>query len=130
MADLGFKVFKLSTSNFKVWRGNEITEENLSNQLDAFTNPIKEGSEKQNMLYELLLKAGYHLTDKIEDQGKFYSIRDGQLVIALEEMSQAVVDSIIAVKPKKVITLDNLFSDNDQLKTNTVLQMKDAGIDF
>lgn len=128
--DLGFKVFKLSPSNFKIWRGNEVSEENLSDQLDAFTNPIKEGSEKQNMLYELLLKAGYKLTNKVESKGKFYSICDGELVIALEEMSQAVVDSIIAVKPKKVITLDNLFSDNDQLKTNTVLQMKDAAIDF
>ena len=128
--NLGFKVFKLSPSNFKIWRGNEVSEENLSSQLDAFTNPIKEGSEKQNMLYELLLKAGYKLTNKVESKGKFYSICDGELVIALEEMSQAVVDSIIAVKPKKVITLDNLFSDNDQLKTNTVLQMKDAAIDF
>ena len=27
--DLGFKVFKLSSSNFKIWRGSEITEENL-----------------------------------------------------------------------------------------------------
>jgi adenine-specific DNA-methyltransferase len=29
-----------------------------------------------------------------------------------------------------VITLDNLFSGKDKLKTNAVLQMKDAGIDF
>lgn len=36
--DLGFKVFKLSTSNFRIWRGDEITEENLLQQLDAFTN--------------------------------------------------------------------------------------------
>lgn len=128
--DLGFKVFKLAPSNFKIWRGNEITEENLNSQLDAFTNPVKEGSEKQNMLYELMLKAGYTLVDKVEDKGKFYSIRDGELIIASEEMNQTVVDAIIAVKPKKIITLDNLFSDNDQLKTNTVLQMKDSGIDF
>ena len=33
-------------------------------------------------------------------------------------------------KPKKVTTLDILFANNDQLKTNTLLQMKDAGIDF
>ena len=33
------------------------------------------------------------------------------------------------VAPQKVITLD-LFTGNDQLKTNTVLQMRDAGIDF
>jgi adenine-specific DNA-methyltransferase len=28
------------------------------------------------------------------------------------------------------ITLDRPFKDNDQLKTNTLLQMKDAGIEF
>lgn len=31
---------------------------------------------------------------------------------------------------QKIITFDILFSDNDQLKTDTVLQMCDAGIDF
>ena len=28
------------------------------------------------------------------------------------------------------MTLDRLFNNNDQLKTNTALQMKDAGIEF
>ncbi len=128
--DLGFKVFKLSTSNFKIWRGNEITQENLVTQLDAFTNPVKEESKTDNMLFELMLKAGYLLTDKIESKGKYYSVNDGELIIALEELNQNIIDNIVTAQPKKVITLDNLFTGNDQLKTNTVLQMKDAGIDF
>lgn len=128
--DLGFKVFKLSSSNFKIWRGNEITEENLEQQLDAFTNPVREGSEKENMLYELILKAGYLLTDKVEEKEKYYSVNNGELIIALEEMNQKLIDSIISAKPKKVIALDKLFTGNDQLKTNTVLQMKDKEIDF
>ena len=126
----GFKVFKLSSSNFKIWRGNEITEENLETQLDAFTNPVREGSEKENMLYELILKAGYLLTDKIEAKEKYYSVNDGELIIALKDMDQKLIDNIISAKPKKVITLDKLFTGNDQLKTNTVLQMIDAEIDF
>jgi len=128
--DLGFKVFKLSSSNFKIWRSNDITEENLETQLDAFTNPVREGSEKENMLYELILKAGYLLTDKVEAKEKYYSVNDGELIIALEEMNQELIDTIISAKPKKVITLDNLFTGSDQLKTNTVLQMRDAEIDF
>ena len=128
--DLGFKVFKLSPSNFKIWRGNEITEENLVTQLDAFTNPVREESKTDNMLYELMLKAGFALTDKVETKEKFYSVHDGELIIALEEINQKIIDSIIAAQPKKVITLDNLFTGNDQLKTNTVLQMRDAAIDF
>jgi adenine-specific DNA-methyltransferase len=128
--DLGFKVFKLSPSNFKIWRGNEITEENLESQLEAFTNAIKEGSETENMLYELILKSGYLLTDNVEAKGKYYSINDSELIIALKEITQKLIDKIISEKPKKVIMLDKLFSGNDQLKTNTVLQMKDAEIDF
>jgi len=128
--DLGFKTFKLCSSNFKIWRGNEITEENLETQLEAFTNPVREGREKVNLLYELILKSGYILTDKIDFKGKYYSVKDGELIIALEEMNQELVEDIISTKPKKVLTLDKLFTSNDKLKTNTVLQMRDSEIDF
>ncbi len=154
--EVGFKVFKLSPSNFKIWRSAEITEENLESQLDAFVNPAKQGTEKQNVLYELMLKAGYLLTDRVEyvvaseakqpankkgiassrqsgtrnDGIGYYSVNDGELIIALEEMNKKLIAQIISAKPKKVITLDKLFTGNDQLKTNTVLQMRDAEIDF
>ncbi|MDP3112912.1 MAG: DNA methyltransferase [Thermodesulfovibrionales bacterium] len=148
--EVGFKVFKLSPSSFKIWRGAEIdSEEKLVQQLDAFTNPIKPGAEKQNMLYELMLKAGYELTSPLtpllkergtdnddapspqgEGWGEVYSINNNELIIALDEMNEKLIEQIIAAKPQKVITLDSLFTGNDQLKTNTVLQMRDAGVDF
>ncbi|MFA4829080.1 MAG: site-specific DNA-methyltransferase [Thermodesulfovibrionales bacterium] len=137
--DLGFKVFKLSSSNFKIWRGSEIdSEEKLVQQLDAFTNPIKPDAEKQNMLYELMLKAGYELTSFVQyvplSKGKgavgYYSINKNELIIALDAMNGKLIEQIISAKPQKVITLDSLFTGNDQLKTNTVLQMRDAGVDF
>jgi adenine-specific DNA-methyltransferase len=128
--DLGFKVFKLSPSNFKIWRGSEVTEDNLVQQLEVFTDPVRANSPEKNMLYELMLKAGYQLTDKVENRGSYYSIANEQLIIALKKLNETIITEIIAAKPKKVITLDNLYAGNDQLKTNTVLQMKDAGIDF
>lgn len=133
--DLGFKVFNLSSSSFKIWRGSEIdSEEKLVQQLDAFTNPIRPGAEKQNMLYELMLKAGYGLTLPLtlsqSGEGNYYSVNNGELIVALDAMSEKLVEQIIAAKPQKVITLDSLFTGNDQLKSNTVLQMRDAGVDF
>ena len=128
--DLGFKVFKLTPSNFKIWRSGDVNEENLMQQLEAFTNPVHANSPEQNMLYELMLKAGYQLTDKVEKTGNYYEIANGELIIALQKLNDKNIQQIIAAKPKKVITLDNLFTGNDQLKTNTVLQMKDAEIDF
>ena len=159
--DLGFKVFKLSPSSFKIWRGSEIdSEDKLVQQMDAFTNPTRPGAEKQNMLYELMLKAGYALTSSIQyvsqnhpspqssptegqgglripstlagegQGGGYYSINNNELIIALDAMHEKLIEQIISAKPQKVITLDSLFTGNDQLKTNTVLQMRDAGVDF
>ena len=48
----------------------------------------------------------------------------------LEKATQKIVDAIIKENPQKVVALDRLFKDNDQLKTNTSLQMKDAEIEF
>ncbi len=142
--DLGFKAFCLTQSNFKIWRGSEVNVDNLVQQLEAFTDPVYANSLEQNMLYELMLKAGYLLTDVVREYNilnegddeaehidtRIYLIADGELIIALDKINQFVVQLIIDESPKKVIMLDNLFTGNDQLKTNTVLQMKDAEIDF
>ena len=40
------------------------------------------------------------------------------------------MDLVLKEQPQKVIALDRLFTGNDQLKTNTALQMRDAGIEF
>jgi adenine-specific DNA-methyltransferase len=48
----------------------------------------------------------------------------------LEKVDENILRSVIVEKPQKVIILDRLFENNDQLKTNTALQMKDAEIDF
>jgi adenine-specific DNA-methyltransferase len=133
--DLGFKAFTLESSNFKIWRTDTIeSEEDLKHQMEAFVDPVRGRSEAEDMAWEILLKSGYELTtpmERIEVAGvPTYSIADGELILFLEAVSQEAIDAIIARKPKRVICLDRLFSGNDQLKTNTALQMKDAGVEF
>ena len=128
--DLGFKVFKLRKSNFKIWRNDTIDNgEKLIKQLDSFKDPVQEGSDTENMLYELLLKSGVELTAQIEKKDGYFLVNN-ELIVALERMDEKLVKSILAENPAKVITLDRLFEGNDPLKTNTALQMKDAGIEF
>jgi len=138
--DLGFKVFKLKNSNFKLWRGDVFKNgDEISQQLEVFETPEKDGALEENILYELILKSGYELTSSIEyitphnikgGTGVFFSISNGELIIALFSINDVMIKEIIKLKPKKCIILDKLFNGNDQLKTNTVLQMKDAGIEF
>jgi adenine specific DNA methylase Mod len=131
--DLGFKVFKLQPSNFKIWR-SDIKEEDLPKQLDAFEKPVKPESQITNMMWEILLKFGYDLNTKVEEKKvngcDMFSVADAEIVLALSKISEKAIKEITKLKPKKFICLDSLFSGNDQLKTNTALQLKDAGIDF
>lgn len=129
--DLGFKVLKLEDSNFKQWQ--QITGKDakaLAEQMKLFIDPVSETATIENMAYELLLKSGKDLNSKIDKKDGFYSINDSEIVLMLEKATQKIIDSVISLKPNKVIALDRLFKGNDQLKTNTVLQMKDAGIEF
>ena len=131
MPDLGFKVFRLSESNFKQWR--EIkgsNKEEWKQQMLDFINPVAENATTDNMVYELLLKSGKSLTSTIEHQNGYHAINGKELTLMLETATQEVVDAILAGHPQKVIALDNLFEGNDQLKTNTALQMRDAGVEF
>lgn len=129
--DLGFKVLKLSDSNFKQWQ--QITgkdKQALEEQMKLFVDPVAKNATTEDMVYELLLKSGKDLNSSIEKKDGFYAINETELILVLEKANQEIIDTVIASKPQKVIALDRLFKGNDQLKTNTSLQMRDAGIEF
>ncbi len=128
--DLGFKVFKLRESNFKIWRTKIANEEQLVEQLQQHLESLDENAKTENVLYELLLKSGVSLTAKIEQKDGFYHVNDTEIVLILEKIDMTIIQKVLEATPQKVITLDRLFNNNDQLKTNTALQMKDAGIEF
>jgi adenine-specific DNA-methyltransferase len=128
--EVGFGVFRLSPSNFKHWRSDLIeSEEALNKMIDLFDTQLRPEAKELNMLYELILKSGYTLTDKIVEKNGFYLVSD-KLAIVLSKIDQTIIDEIIKAKPQTCIILDNLFAGNDQLKTNTALQMNDAGVEM
>lgn len=129
--DLGFKVLKLEDSNFKQWKQIEGKDAKaLAEQMKLFVDPIADHATIENMVYELLLKSGKDLNSTIEKNDGYFLINGNEMALILEKVSQEIIDAVITEKPIKVIALDKLFKGNDQLKTNTVLQMRDAGVEF
>ena len=129
--DLDFKVFKLSDSNFKLWRQQGIeTVEELEKQMEFFTDPISQDALIDFMVYELLIKSGFDLNCQIKHENNIYSVNSNEMILLLESVSKDIISKVIKTNPQKVVALDKLFEGNDQLKTNTALQMKDADIDF
>jgi adenine-specific DNA-methyltransferase len=135
--DLGFKVFKLSSSNFKVWDAATAPKDGaaLAEQLKLAANNVENGRPDDALLYELALKSNLPLTSKITaskiGEQSFYDVADGALVICLaRKLTQETLRGLMARTPKSVICLDIAFVGNDQLKANTVLEMKSHGIEF
>ncbi|WP_222116032.1 site-specific DNA-methyltransferase [Algoriphagus algorifonticola] len=129
--DLGFKVVKLNDSNFKQWKqisGHDAQA--LAEQIKLFVDPVAESATAESMVYELLLKSGKDLNSRIEKKSDAFWINEKELVLILDKISEDTLKEIIHANPAKVIALDRIFKDNDQLKTNTVLQMRDAGVEF
>jgi len=135
--DRGFRAFKLSSSNFKIWDADQAATEpeQLAEQLHLYTDNLAESRTQQDVLYELILKSGLSLTAKVETQtvaGKtVHSIADGSLLICLENpVTQALLRGMMALDPLQILCLDAAFHGNDPLKTNAVLEAKSHGITF
>jgi adenine-specific DNA-methyltransferase len=133
--DLGFKVFKLDESNFKEWRSDVKTAGVLERQMFDFIDNVKPNVSRENILFELMLKTGLDLNVPVEERkigdNSYYRIDGGKLIICLEDkITKKLVDAILKEKPEKSLCLDRAFENNDQLKTNTILQMEAEKIEF
>jgi adenine-specific DNA-methyltransferase len=140
--DRGFKVFMLTSSNFKTWDGTVIgsSDENallVEEQLLNAVENVNESRSSEDMLYEVLLRAGWPLTTEVEVleavDGEIYAAEseNGTMFVCLEDpVTEELLGEMIGREPAQLICLDTAFHGNDQLKTNTVLEMRDRGIEF
>lgn len=133
---LGFRKYALSLSNFKIWRGDVIEgEEELKKQMSLFVTPQKDNSQTENILWELLIKNGLPLTEKIEltelsDGATIYNTSDKRFAFVLDKFTTEVQSEVLALKPRTVICLDSLFQNQDMVKTNAQLKFEDNDITF
>jgi adenine-specific DNA-methyltransferase len=132
--DLGFKVFKLDTSNIKGWDGNP---DSLDESLFDAQDNIKTDRTEHDVLYEILLKYGLDLTLPIEEKTieskTVFSIGYGALFICLADaITSKVAEGIGKWKEElqpevcRVVFKDSGFTDVE--KTNSVQTLKRFGI--
>mgnify|MGYP000998547134 CR=1 FL=1 len=138
--DTGFKVFKLDSSNINAWDSNP---DNLETALNNSLFNIKTERSEDDLLYEILIKYGIELTEKINrhtiDGKTVYEMGAGSLMVCLaDSLSTAVADGIgklyKAVSPEgvdgncRVVFKEAGFDGSDEVKTNTLLILKQHGI--
>lgn len=138
--DVGFRVFKLDTSNIRPW---EATAESLSEQIDAYVSPILEGRSEEDLLTELMLKRGIDLNVNIEtrqfdgltvscvDGGKLFTCFAKQIpASSVEELTKGIIDwhkSLKVGKDTVCYFLDDAF-ENNVAKTNLCAILEQHGL--
>ncbi|CAM3392782.1 MULTISPECIES: site-specific DNA-methyltransferase [Cupriavidus] len=126
-ADLGFRVFKLDKSNFRRWQqiGANATVDQIAEQLELHVEHVDPSASQEALLFEILLKAGFRPTAKVETVEMadlpLYSVASGALLICLaHRITKELIDAVAAAEPMHFFCLDSAFGGNDQLKANAV----------
>jgi adenine-specific DNA-methyltransferase len=139
--DLGFRVFKLATSNIRAW---EPDRENLPQTLEASIEHLKTDRTEQDILFELLLKRGIDLCTPIEQRtitGKtVHSIGVGTVFACLapqitaaevEPLALGIVAWYKQLAPageSTAVFRDSAFAD-DVAKTNLTAILQQHGLE-
>jgi adenine-specific DNA-methyltransferase len=138
--DLGFRVFKLDSTNIREW---DPDREHLAASLEASVDHLKSNRSEQDILFELLLKLGLDLCVPMEQRtiaGKtVHSIGAGVLITCLdksiaradaEPLAQGILAWCKELKTAGDSTLvfrDSAFAD-DVAKTNLSKILEQNGI--
>lgn len=134
--DIGFKDFKLDTSNLKKWQPDyDELEQSLYDSVGNYVD----GRTELDVVYEIMLKMGLDLTWPLETHtygGKnVYTIGMGALMICLDDhITPHVAEGMVSLHKElapetwKVVFKDNGFAD-DSAKVNIKEILKCAGLD-
>ena len=138
--DVGFRVFKLDSSNIKTW---EPDRDGLEQAVLGYVDHIKKDRTEQDILYELLIKRGLDLCAPIEARefvGKqVNAVGDGAFIACLaEEIATEEVEELAGgigawreemgnTDDTTVVFRDSAFAD-DVAKTNCTEILRQRGV--
>lgn len=151
--DTGFRAFTLGDSYFKSWKvDSSIGTADLDTLFNDLGDSLKPGAEAHQVLFELLLKAGYRLDETIVPFSfgykEFFAIATGVLAFtrpptedaatipSLEDWEKAInkFHEIYGYEPVQLIMIEDALSNKknhvnvDSLKLNLVQLAKQHGI--
>lgn len=136
--DVGFKVFKLDTSNLKLWDNTPITGDDqiemFTERMNSMIDSIKDDRTDMDVVYEIMLKMGVPLdvpVQYIEVNGKIvYIVGEFLLMIALfDNITAEDIESIAAYAPAKIICAESSFKDDSAL-SNAHYILRDKQIEL
>ena len=128
--DIGFKVFKLDSTNVNEWDPNmKLDEKELAMRL---AEVFKGDRSKEDILYEIMLKYGVFdkQVEEINVNGKtMYRVGKRYMIVCLDnQITSEDVKAIGELSPKTVIFNEAGFRDDNE-KINATYNLKQCGVE-
>ena len=136
--DIGFRVFKLDSSNLSTWDATPVDEVNIDDLVDrmnTMVNRVKPDRSDMDMVCEIMLKLGIPLTnsiDKVSVNAKSaYIVKGGSmlLVCLAADILPEDVEAMADYAPEKVVISRDSFA-NDSAMANAHYILRDKGIEL
>ena len=136
--DVGFRVFKLDSSNLQTWDATPVDElrlEDLLNRMNTMINRVKADRSDLDMVCEVMLKLGVPLTysvNKVAVNSKAaYTVGDDCLLLVClaADITPEDVEAMAEYVPAKVIISRDSFA-NDTAMANAYYILRDRGIEL
>jgi adenine-specific DNA-methyltransferase len=136
--DTGFRVFKLDSSNLKIWDNSPISGENAITELEArikgMLDVLKRDRSDEDVVYEIMLKLGQDLCEPIvpialEGGRTVYGVgADVKFIVCLAPgITVEDATTMAEYAPGRIIFADQCFENTEQ-KSNVRLTLKDCGV--
>lgn len=135
--DVGFKVFKLDTSNLKTWDGTPIQDAQIDlfyERLNAMIDTVKDDRTDMDVVYEVMLKMGIPLDVEVQymeiNDKIAYIVGDFILMICLaDKITAEDIEAMAQYAPAKIICAEAGFADDSAL-SNAHYILKDRAIEL
>ena len=135
--DVGFKVFKLDTSNMKVWDDTPIEGgdlETLFDRIEGHIDGLKPDRSDGDLIFEILLKMGYPLTAGLAafdvDGLTVYKVDSGEMLICLQPgITAEHIERMAALSPQKIVLAGHSLADSSA-KANAFYLLENRGIEL
>ena len=136
--DVGFRVFKLDTSNLKTWDATPIEDEQLDllyQRMNSMIHRVKPERTDLDMIYEIMLKLGVPLTYSVTpfsiNNKTVYGVGDDCLLLVClaENVQPEDVEQMTEYAPAKIIISRDSFAD-DTAMANAYYVLRDHGIEL
>ena len=136
--DVGFRVFKLDTSNLETWDATPIEDEQLDllyRRMNSMIHRVKPERTDLDMIYEIMLKLGVPLTYSVTpfsiNNKTVYGVGDDCLLLVClaEDVQPEDVEQMTEYAPAKIIISRDSFAD-DTAMANAYYILRDHGIEL